>query len=834
MVAAPRPDALRETYDQLFGMTERRSGGIPRDTLVRHVLSITEGADFRVRREAMEALLRRIRSVGTDDLVGESAAGYLGVRQTRRKGKRNGARPYTTLLRSIDPPAGSCDCPDYTKSSLGLCKHLLAIVVWIHGKDRFAQAAAEQRRRTLPAARVFWDPVRPLDGPGDWMAQIRLVPGTRSWPGGILTAFTAAAPEGLAPAREVLETARPRQALVEELTVLLESRAYHRLDPEPDPALAALLAREGTRAARRSSLPSSTRDLASLDVSLYPYQVEAVEAFLARGHLLLADDMGLGKTAQAIAIAHVLHHSGRVRRGLIVAPASLGSQWQREWRRFTHVPVEVAGGPREDRTRLYGDTRAGFLIVSYEVLLRDTDDLLAFDPELIILDEAQRMRNWATKTAKTIKRFDPSYRLVLTGTPMQNRLDELASVVEWLDDRALEPQWRLVPWHTEVSGDGARGVAGARHLDTLRERLSGVMLRRLRRDVLSQLPARTDTHVPVEMTERQRSEHDALTLPIRRILAVRGKRPLTHEEFLRLMRLLNQQRMISNALAQVSFDEVWPAIERRRPVPPILETLDSPKLLELRELIQNLVIAQGRKVVVFSEWRRMLRLAGFAISDLMAESGLRAVFFTGAESRKLRDQSLVELSDDPATRVMFLTDAGGVGLNLQRAANACINLELPWNPAVLEQRIGRIHRLGQEEPVDVYNLVATTGIEARIERIVRNKRQLFDAVFDGTTDEVRFDESQAFLERLEIELQPEAEDDDDEEVDVAIPPDAEPAAPSSPFERVRVERTSEGGVRIEAPPGAAEELAAMFEGMARLFRSAEGGRARTEPVARTE
>jgi len=153
---------------------------------------------------------------------------------------------------------------------------------------------------------------------------------------------------------------------------------------------------------------------------------------------------------------------------------------------------------------------------------------------------------------------------------------------------------------------------------------------------------------------------------------------------------------------------------------------------------------QGRKVVIFSQWRRMLRLADWAVSDLLRNQGKRSLFFTGAESSKLRTQSLVEFHDDPNAVLLFLTDAGGVGLNLQHAANACINLEQPWNPAVLEQRIGRIYRLGQKHPIDVYNLVTESSIEARIAGIVDSKRVLFKGVFDGTTNEVRFEGEASF------------------------------------------------------------------------------------------
>lgn len=317
-------------------------------------------------------------------------------------------------------------------------------------------------------------------------------------------------------------------------------------------------------------------------------------------------------------------------------------------------------------------------------------------------------------------------------------------------------------------------------------------------------------------------------------------RPLRHEEFLRLMRLLTKQRMISNALGIVHFDDVWPIVQGRSPNRTLLDVVESTKLVEFRNLVQNLALEQERKVIVFSEWRRMLRLASWVVGDLLARENLRAVFFTGAESRKLRDRSMVEFIDDPATRIMFLSDAGGVGLNLQQAASCCINLELPWNPAVLEQRIGRIYRLGQTERVDVYNLVTSTGVEQRIQRLLAGKRKLFDAVFDGVSDEVAFGEHHTFLQRLEREYEPpissdEGEEADDDVFDGDLPAPAngesaqtvtaaEPVAASrdtvnSPLDKVRIERTADGGLRIDAPAEVAGELAKAFDVLGALFRS---------------
>jgi hypothetical protein len=141
---------------------------------------------------------------------------------------------------------------------------------------------------------------------------------------------------------------------------------------------------------------------------------------------------------------------------------------------------------------------------------------------------------------------------VLTGTPMENRLDELASIVEWVDDFAREPKWRLASWHTTPS-DSRTEVAGARNLATLRTRLAPTIVRRVRHDVLSQLPARTDTRIPIEMTAEQLDEHDALNLPIAQLLGRAQRRPLTQAEFLRLMSLLTTQRVIANEMAQLRF-----------------------------------------------------------------------------------------------------------------------------------------------------------------------------------------------------------------------------------------------------------------------------------------
>jgi len=876
----------QEAYDTLLQMARRRTGRVPPELLAGHVVEIYREADWPVKRAAMEALLRRFGFARRDVLrVAARPARGAPLGQYRTRPRRAGARPYRTLLRSLAPLDGSCDCPDFLRSSLGLCKHLLVVLDALAAQPRrLARALRDGTAVNRRAAFLTWDPIRPLHGRGDWLARVELRatasaedPGERARSARAKkTAKTAARrttrarSEGASRGREPERVRRAREHFVPDgahrgrLKRAWEDRPERRLalihdllglqgsparSAATDPALHALLAEEKQRLgslldARHGPRPS----LRGLRRKLYPYQREGVARLLEGERLLLADDMGLGKTIQAAAACHALFRAGRVRRGLVIAPASLKGQWEREWGETTKVPVAVVEGAPAERARRYRETRDGFLVANYEQVLRDLDVILAWDPEIVVLDEAQRIKNWQTKTAAFVKRLRPRYRLVLTGTPLQNRLEELASIMDWVDDHALEPKWRLVPWHSvydDGSGEGEGGSGertGARHLDTLRERLAPHMLRRVRREVLSQLPPRTDTVIPIPMTDAQREEHDALDQPIA-VLAQRArKRPLSQPEFLRLMTLLTTKRIIANGLAQHQFADVWPGIERARPSEALLASLSSPKLAEARSLIAALGVEQERKVVVFSQWRRMLRLAHWAVADVLADAGLRAVFFTGRESARQRTRNVADFHDDPAARVLFASDAGGVGLNLQRAASACVLLDLPWNPAVLEQRVGRIYRLGQTRPIDVYSLVSEGSIEARIAALVSDKRALFRGLFDGTSDSVRFERSGGFLGDLEKLVGADAAsetwlgaggdgDDADDVEDRAHVEDAEDAsdvtrvaAPAPEvaalFAALEVERTASGGLRIEAPPEAADTLASIFESFAGALRRA--------------
>lgn len=834
-------DRFAEARATIIGLLQRRTGCIPPELIADHILRVTKEMDWPVQLTACEEILKRFSSVHRDKLTvmrRPKTKSPFGIYRTGNQ--ESGLRPYRTRLFSTDSLALSCDCPDFLNNSLGLCKHALTVLLSFNF-NKMPQISSVKRGLSV----VRWNPVRPALGFGDPLSSILVTTNgdDRSRPLWNLQKLCKRISKDEWVIRdEVLADPVQRHSLVE---LLLTSKELI----EEDPALKALLHVERSRLAKGDLNGESlvNKHLPTLKKKLFPYQKESIARFIEKGSFLIGDDMGLGKTAQAIAACHVLFRAKKVTRGLLIVPASLKTQWEREWGIFTDTPVCLIEGRAEDRAAILCKMKSGFAIANYEQILRDIDLFREWEPDLIVLDEAQRIKNWETKTSAYIKTFNPRFRLVLTGTPFENRLQELASILDWVDPRALEPRWRLVPWHT-IYADGSTEIVGARNLGVIRERLAHCFIRRTRKEVLSQLPERQDIRVPIKMTDSQLAEHAAFNEPIVKLMAIAKKRPLTQQQFVNLMTLLLKQRLVANGMALYDFERFWPEIEKVSvPSDEYLQSLSSQKLIEFREIIHQ-ALTQGRKVVVFSQWRRMLALANWCIGGILKEGGFRAAFFTGQESQKRRTQNIVEFHDDPKLRVLFLTDAGGVGLNLQRASDCCINLDLPWNPAVLEQRIARIYRLGQTNPIDVFALISEWSIEGRIANLIGSKQALFSELFEGTSDYVQFSDGASLasflnkiVEPVKVPLskkstEPVNEEDSSTENNELAPEDSLPITledqPTQEFQspsdstlkpgellsNFEVTKLSDGRMQIVASPEASLALASLLESFAASLR----------------
>ena len=423
--------------------------------------------------------------------------------------------------------------------------------------------------------------------------------------------------------------------------------------------------------------------------------------------------MGLGKTLQAIAAAIWLEREEQVERILVVCPASLKQQWAREIRKFSGAEARVIQGPVAARQAQYRGGR-GWFVLNYELVMRDLSVIAQeLRPDLLILDEAQRIKNWRTKLASAVKRIPSRYAFVLSGTPLENRLEDLYSLMQVVDPHVLGPLWRyLVDFHVT---DERGKLLGYRNLSELRRRLAPVMLRRDRSLVRDQLPERIDQRLDLPLTERQREIHGEALNAAGQIASILKRRPLTPAEQNRFMAALQRARMACDAAGLV--DKV---------------TEGSPKLDELDNLLDELCRLSGLKAVIFSQWELMTRM----VEDRVRRLGLGCVRLHGGVPSARRGDLMDRFREDDAVQVFISTDAGGTGLNLQNAS-VLINLDIPWNPAVLEQRIARVHRLGQSRTVQVILLVAADSYEQRVLELVQGKRHLFDNVVDPeATEEV--------------------------------------------------------------------------------------------------
>ena len=459
-------------------------------------------------------------------------------------------------------------------------------------------------------------------------------------------------------------------------------------------------------------------DFSLLKTKLFPYQRDGVQFATFRVGAILADEMGLGKTIQAIATAVMKKKLFGFKKCMIVCPASLKEQWKQEVERFSYEQAVIIEGLPKEREQIYKDNDAYFIIANYETALRDVHEMNHAEIDFIILDEAQRIKNFSTVTAQNIKKLQKKHALVITGTPIENRLTDLYSMMQFIDHTYLAPLWEFSYKHCYFDESKKDKITGYYDLQQLKDSLSPVLLRREKSKVLKDLPQVTEITVPVNMHPSQADYHGSFAKGIAAILA---KKFISPYDMQKLMLLLANMRMVCDCTYLID-----------------KETYHSPKLDELEHILLEKfdIRHQAKKIILFSEWTHMLNI----IAKMLHKNGIGYAQLTGKVAFKHRDMLVKKFETDPNCKVFLSTEAGGSGLNLQMA-DTVINFELPWNPAKKNQRIGRIDRLGQRsKQLTVVNFITRGSIELKIASGLTLKQNLFDGVLstEGGPDEVDF------------------------------------------------------------------------------------------------
>ena len=597
---------------------------------------------------------------------------------------------YKVSIRDNVKSYNFCSCPDFKINGLGTCKHIENMLYYFSRYKKYRKYLGKPYIPKYSSLSIFYGNERKV-----WLKKAvnaAPVPGEKNIfdNGGFL--ISGKLPE--LPA--FIDLALKNEPGFRVYPDVFEKIELDRKNRERDQITRKLFIR-GTESQIFEGL---------VDTILYPYQKEGVRRIVETRRILLADEMGLGKTVQTIAAVEIFSRHLGVKSVLIICPTSLKYQWKNEIHKFSGRNAIVIEGSPLVRTALYGE-KTFYKIISYGACSNDTDKIDQIKPDLVIIDEAQRIKNWKTKTAQAVKKIHSDFAIVLTGTPLENRIEELHSLMEFVDQYKLGPLFRFLGAHQVLDDRGK--LTGYRNLREIYKTLDDVLIRRNRQTIIDQLPGRIDKNYYIEMTREQIEEHDYYYDIVSRLVNLWVHQGfLSDEDRERLLGALNCMRMVCDSTYILKSN-----------------TNHGNKIGELEDLITDLIQDSDNKIVIFSQWKRMFEL----VIRLLDKKKFPFLYLNGDIPAQKRKEIIDEFQTGDRVKLFLSTDAGGVGVNLQ-SANILINLDLPWNPAVLDQRIGRIYRLGQKKHIRVYNFIAHNSVEHRILYLLDFKRAVFNGVLE--------------------------------------------------------------------------------------------------------
>lgn len=445
-------------------------------------------------------------------------------------------------------------------------------------------------------------------------------------------------------------------------------------------------------------MPSSAGLLGN-GISLYPYQEDIFQKMLLSKRAICSMVMGSGKTLTTIACYAKLLQSKPKLKKLVIAPKSLCLQWISEIKRATGIDAKFIRTP-EDIKQIYKNP--GVYVSTYQYTTRHIEEFKKYDYDLLVVDEIQFVKNNDTKTWRAISQLNSEYFFGLSGTVIENRLDDFYAIMQIISPNTLGPRWKFNHLFQNVLMLGSSKVVytGVKNLPLLKSKVQNHVFFY---DKIV-LPPISHQFSYVKCNTAEKQVHDEYKEKARLLIAKSMNSPLTRVEKMLLQAFLLKARQAANAKELITKN-----IEPR-----------SNKIVEYLNILGQ-VVSRQEKLVVFSEWTEYLAIAKRE-SDAL---GIKSVMFTGAQDMKARSKAVSDFQNDPTITLFYASDAGGVGLDgLQLVANNVLHLELPWNPSKLDQRTGRVYRLLQTKPVTAYYLVSNDTIENSIENLLTSKRDI--------------------------------------------------------------------------------------------------------------
>ncbi|MFI0434468.1 MAG: SNF2-related protein [Parachlamydiaceae bacterium] len=453
----------------------------------------------------------------------------------------------------------------------------------------------------------------------------------------------------------------------------------------------------------------------TIQASFRNYQIEGIQWLnrLRRMHLngVLADDMGLGKTLQAITTLTQYINDNPGQKSIVVCPTSLVYNWKEEFSKFSPEikALAIDGNPAQRKKLLSDMDQFDILITSYTLLQKDIECYKKHPFGYIVLDEAQHIKNRGTRNAQSVKLVQAHHRLILTGTPIENSLDELWSLFDFLMPGLLSSYDRFVEKYIRFPSS----QQSSKNLETLRRKVAPFILRRMKKDVLSDLPPVSEIVYHCHLSEIQQKLYRSYAASAREELSQLVKNEGFDRVQIHVLATLTRLKQICCHPAIFAKDQA--------------ENGDSSKYDMLLELLQTLM--EGRhKTVIFSQYTRMLNI----MREDLHKQGIRFEYLDGSSKNRL---NIVKKFNEDQDIPFFLVSlkAGGAGLNLV-GADTVIHYDMWWNPAVENQATDRVHRLGQKNSVSSYKLITLNTIEEKIVELHNRKRGLVREVVSRDED----------------------------------------------------------------------------------------------------
>jgi hypothetical protein len=426
-------------------------------------------------------------------------------------------------------------------------------------------------------------------------------------------------------------------------------------------------------------------NFSNIKTNLLPYQKEGIQFATFRKGAVIADELGLGKTVQAIGSAIFKKEILGFTQTLIICPATLKNQWVEEIKKFTSEDVLLIEGNPDEREQKYLSSKAYFKVVSYETILRDKHIVSDLNIDFVILDEAQRISDYASKTSSIIKAIQKKHALVLTGTPVESELIELYSIILFVDPELLAPLWEFSYQHCYFDSQTQNTIVGFYDLPRLHEKLKQVLIRRQRKEVIKQLPNLDQFDIPVKLTSGQKKLHIRYA---REIIQLLSKKIFSSYDLQRIFTLVNNLRMASNAAYLVDGSSGF-----------------SPKIDELKHILLSKIHIHksNRKVLIITEWKQMQNM----IARMLTLNKLPFL--------ELQSETEETKKQDLATYKIFLAAPDSLKSFNLNDADTIINMEVPKSAGERNDRYGSIGDFHKKSNhITIINLIAQNSLESSI------------------------------------------------------------------------------------------------------------------------